>query len=81
MKRSLLTKKAMLIMIISQHGKCEGISSMYCQGGGINSQRYTRCPIKCAAQFPLPDKDEIYKIAVNKFVQLFGQEALIEVLM
>jgi hypothetical protein len=81
MKRSLLTKKAMLIMIISQHGKCEGISSMYCQNGRVTSQRYTQCPIKCVARCPLPNEDEKYKIAVNKFVQLFGQEALIEVLM
>ncbi len=82
--KSKLTKKDMLIMIIKQRGGCDGISSIYCQGGCVTFQSYTRCPIDCLARArhcPLPDKEIRYEIAVNKFVKAFGQDALVEVLM
>jgi len=85
MKKSPLTQKDMLIMIIKAQGSCFEINSLHCQGAVIGNQRYTACPINCrlryARRLPLINKEEIYTIAVNKFVEKYGQDALVEALM
>ena len=87
MKKSPLTKKEILSIIIKQRGDCNSIAGGHCSGGWIGAethQRFTLCPLSdyCHQYYNTTlGKEETYKIAVTKFVEKFGKEALVEVLM
>ena len=81
MIKSKLTKKDMLIIIIKAQGSCLEISSLHCQGAVVGNQRHTACPCSDYCKAHMLSMTKNYAMAVNKFVEKYGQDALVEALM